>query len=228
MGFLLRGGDCDLDCESRGCVRAMFTLRPPRLRGLAIPGFTSSAAGRASVRVCDRVCTCVRPSCIMCAEDAQRVLLLLANNGMQRIYVEYVRSDYDGMMGVAAIKRRGRAKPFLVLDLDETLLHTEHDDKCTSHAEGVLRCCARPFYEKFLNEMERHFKLFVFTHGEKKYAANVCKLLDITPRFVHEAHMYTRESAPINPDTQELQKRFSVMFCSTCRERAIALDDRPE
>lgn len=87
-----------------------------------------------------------------------------------------------------AMAANHRGKRTLVLDLDETLVHSsfkpipnpdfivpvEIEDQV--HKVYVLK---RPYVDKFLQEMGNHFEVVVFTASLSKYADPVLDLLDI-------------------------------------------------
>ena len=67
----------------------------------------------------------------------------------------------------------------LVLDLDETLVHStfkkqKHSDiKQAIEIDGILQTIyvnIRPWAEEFIREMARHFEIVMFTASIRKYA----------------------------------------------------------
>mmetsp|Transcript_40623 Transcript_40623/g.99783 ORF Transcript_40623/g.99783 Transcript_40623/m.99783 type:complete len:454 (+) Transcript_40623:306-1667(+) len=74
-------------------------------------------------------------------------------------------ANADGLEG-------GLPKRTLILDLDETLVHTEFDQ-----SRGWITH-RRPHVNKFLAEMAKHFELVCFTSGLKQYATPIIDQLD--------------------------------------------------
>jgi len=83
----------------------------------------------------------------------------------------------------------------LVLDLDETLIHTEVvpiDDAdfvftlAASDGDGLQHMYVRkrPHAERFLREVSKHFEIIIFTASERPYAENVLSQLDPDGSFI--------------------------------------------
>jgi TFIIF-interacting CTD phosphatase-like protein len=108
-------------------------------------------------------------------------------------------------------------RPVLVLDLDETLLHTD----------GRGRTFPRPYLTEFLESVSRDYEVLVFTFGTRRYALHVCHTLGIT-HWVPENRIFSRESGVLDPISRHRKKRFEAIICPSCISRCIAVDDSPE
>jgi len=104
-------------------------------------------------------------------------------------------------------------KPSLVLDLDETLIHTESyfrgivinsfdfkktvefakDDFTTFYVNK------RPYLNYFLKEMSKHFELIVWTAGEKNYANAIIDEID--PQGCISHRLYRRDCLKVDTST---------------------------
>lgn len=109
-------------------------------------------------------------------------------------------------------------KPILVLDLDNTLLHTG-DDMVPVKRPGLLR---------FLSNVRQRYELFIFTFGTRPYALDACKRLHICPFFVKPNRIFSREDAPYDKTGRHHVKAFEVFLCNGCAGRSVAVDDSPE
>jgi len=86
-------------------------------------------------------------------------------------------------------KDRHRGKLTVVLDIDETLVHTEVVDYLmpeTANAftlkveRSFLRVQKRPFLDEFLKEASRNYELIAYTAGSENYASPLLDKLDPT------------------------------------------------
>ena len=121
----------------------------------------------------------------------------------------------------------------LVLDLDETLIHTEVvpiDDAdfvftlTSSDGEGLqyMYVRKRPHAEHFLREVSKRFEVIIFTASERPYAENVLKELDPTGSLID--YLLCRE------DCLFIEGEFVKDLNTLGRDiRRVALvDNRPE
>lgn len=82
-------------------------------------------------------------------------------------------------------KQNDPSKPNLVLDLDETILHTSKSnsrrksDLETIYVIGMRPTYLRPNIEEFLKKVSPHFNLYVYTHGVTWYAKGIIEKLGI-------------------------------------------------
>jgi CTD small phosphatase-like protein 2 len=125
-----------------------------------------------------------------------------------------------------AVKRRS-----LVLDLDETLIHTEVEPIkdadftfCLSSNEGTQKMYVRirPHAKHFLAEVSKHFEVIVFTASERAYAEHVLKNLDPTGCLVE--HVLCRE------DCTYIEGEFIKDLGALKRDLTdvVLIDNRPE
>ena len=77
----------------------------------------------------------------------------------------------------------------LVLDLDETLIHFT-DKKRVTDDENVPDeyFNIRPYCQKFLHEMNKHFELVIFTAGTQEYADWVLDQIDLRGWITHRLY----------------------------------------
>jgi CTD small phosphatase-like protein 2 len=81
----------------------------------------------------------------------------------------------------------------LILDLDETLIHADFDNKYTQHDQTVtfysegqeinVPILIRPGLFEFLQKISEYFEIIVFTAGVKEYADAVLNYLDPEDKF---------------------------------------------
>ncbi|KAG0165800.1 hypothetical protein DFQ28_008375 [Apophysomyces sp. BC1034] len=97
--------------------------------------------------------------------------------------------------------KKDNSKPTLVLDLDETLLHTESSDSenleddyvvFAKYGQSVLAGILRPGVTEFLTWAAGIFEVVVWTAGHDDYAAMVCSCLDPERKLI--THLLTRRS----------------------------------
>lgn len=119
----------------------------------------------------------------------------------------------------------------LVLDLDETLIHTEVEPIndadftfCLSSNEGTQKMFVRvrPHAKHFLEEVAKHFEVIVFTASERAYAEHVLKHLDPTGCLIE--HVLCRE------DCTYIEGEFVKDLGSLKRDLTdvVLIDNRPE
>jgi Dullard-like phosphatase family protein len=84
----------------------------------------------------------------------------------------------------------------LVIDLDETLVHSEpyleHKkyDHVLSLTRGRIGVLIRPYLDKFLNQLNKNFNLILFTASGEAYATKVIDIID--PKCKYFSKFYTR------------------------------------
>jgi len=97
----------------------------------------------------------------------------------------------DGLLG--PINPEDKGKKCLVLDLDETLVHSSFTPvECTFQVpieiEGIrheVYVLKRPFCDEFLLECSKHFEIVVFTASLSQYANPVMDVLDVHKVIKH-------------------------------------------
>lgn len=108
-------------------------------------------------------------------------------------------------------------KPCLVLDMDETLIHTQFN------ASGTHTVLHRPGLADFLASMDEVFELIVFTAGSARYAEAVMNAIDPNR---HVKKRLSREHCSPTPDgvyCKDLRKIPDVDMA-----RTIIIDNIPE
>lgn len=78
---------------------------------------------------------------------------------------------------------------YLVLDLDETLIHSvSKDEICqvTISDEGgcAIRMNIRPYVREFLENMSKFYHIYVYTASTKSYAQPILNYLDPTSNWI--------------------------------------------
>lgn len=61
------------------------------------------------------------------------------------------------------------AKKTIMLDLDETLIHSEQDQ----NKLGTFLIKVRPYALDFVKELKRHFNVGIFTASDRRYSEQV-------------------------------------------------------
>lgn len=119
----------------------------------------------------------------------------------------------------------------LVLDLDETLVHTMHeqppvyDFKIPLYSQRECRwfyVLKRPFLDAFLAALSPHYHIVVFTASLRKYADSVIERID--PNNYIEKRLF-RSSCLEDPSKGDLIKDLSAV-CKN-RKRVIMIDNSP-
>ena len=143
-------------------------------------------------------------------------------------------------------------KLFLILDLDNTILHTitlpqnskfnysEREDlfefvenKCW---RNIIKL--REHFESFLNVICEHFEIYIITHGTKNYAEKICKFIREKYALILDNHksnafsidrIIAREDLRLQmlpeTDNQVLEKSFEFFFPGS-EKFLLILDDR--
>ncbi len=103
---------------------------------------------------------------------------------------------------VLPTKKKGEPKNTLVLDLDETLVHSNLEDEDGTpdftfpvrfnNETHVVNVRIRPYLEEFMKRVSKKFEVVIFTASQKVYAD---KLLDhLDPEHVYFSHRLFRDS----------------------------------
>lgn len=114
-------------------------------------------------------------------------------------------SEDPGLLGPKAKKFQGMK--CLVLDLDETLVHStfkpieDADFEVPVEIEGIIYKVyvrKRPFVDEFLTEVAKHYEVVIFTASLGKYANPLLDMLDvgnvISHRLFRESCVYHKSS----------------------------------
>lgn len=189
---------------SGGCVRAERRLRSERagvVRELCAQPGQVMAPGAVLVRVEG----CSHPVVMkgLCAECGQDLTQLQSKNGRQQMplstaTVSMVHSVPELMVSSEQAEQLGREdqqrlhrnrKLVLMVDLDQTLIHTteqqcqQMSNKGILHfqlgrGEPMLHTRLRPHCREFLEKVARLYELHVFTFGSRLYAHTIAGFLD--------------------------------------------------
>jgi RNA polymerase II subunit A small phosphatase-like protein len=105
---------------------------------------------------------------------------------------EMVERESKGLLGPRAPELR--TKKCLVLDLDETLVHSSFkrvakaDFLVPVDIEGIIHkvyVCKRPFADEFLASCAKHYEIVLFTASLSKYADPLLDMLDTKSTIDH-------------------------------------------
>jgi len=168
--------------------------------------------------------------CVECFKDISYVVSLNSPREASRIDSEITQKLLDS------------EKLALVLDLDNTLLHTITEDSLTEIPENFIsehpECQdvleifltpdskkhyvkLRPGLFEFLEEAQKRFELYICTMGTKAYATSVARILDPTSTLFTFDKVISREDCP--GSTKNLQMIFP---CDN--SMVLILDDRED
>ncbi|KAF9763424.1 RNA polymerase II subunit A C-terminal domain phosphatase [Nosema granulosis] len=121
---------------------------------------------------------------------------------------------------------RKQNKLVLVLDLDQTVLHTTISK---DYMEGVdnfvldgltYAVKIRPFFRRMLDLIHDKFEIHVYTMGTKRYAEKICRILD--PDKIYFGDRIISRSV----NNGQYVKTLNRLFC--LHENVIILDDRAD
>ncbi|KAI3847071.1 hypothetical protein MKW92_041578 [Papaver armeniacum] len=103
----------------------------------------------------------------------------------------------------SSLPRKIEEKKLLVLDLDETLVHTVlHSGSCDFSFTTIEECTyyvkKRPYVQEFLERASELFNVFVFTASDQMYADPVLDFLDPQGKLIVERYYY--DSVEYLPD----------------------------
>ena len=122
------------------------------------------------------------------------------------------------VIGLRTAKRTTIPPSILVLDMDETLIHSpppNHD-----------RVIQRPFVHEFLRDMHASFdELVVFTAGTRDYASPILDHLENYQKGSLFSRRFYRDSCSVDPRTGLLAKDLRIL--GTSLDRVWILDNTP-
>lgn len=121
-------------------------------------------------------------------------------------------------------KLRSDGKMMLIIDLDQTILHTtvekcECDFKFISDTQSFY-VKLRPHLQKFLRTASKLFEMHIYTMGTREYARVICEHID--PKEKYFGNRIVTRSENFN----ELKKSIGRITCIT--KNVIILDDRAD
>lgn len=105
-------------------------------------------------------------------------------NSPLRVKVKKLNAEYNVSINAQDLKKKT-----LVLDLDETLVHSSNKTPFPNKKNIVLNMTindikhkiyviVRPFLEQFLHEISLYYNLFIFTASMAQYSTNLMNILD--------------------------------------------------
>jgi CTD small phosphatase-like protein 2 len=113
--------------------------------------------------------------------------------------------EYDKLIEMNRIylgPRKPELKKTLILDLDETIIHSDLENKFVNHDKILsvkndnynlpLPLNIRPGLFTFLKKISEVYEIILFTASKKKYADNILKFLD--PERKYFSHVFYRDS----------------------------------
>ncbi|KAI5178221.1 RNA polymerase II subunit A C-terminal domain phosphatase [Pancytospora epiphaga] len=115
-----------------------------------------------------------------------------------------------------------RKKLILILDLDQTILHTTTTESpCDvkfSIEQSMFYVKYRPYLIEFLNKIKELFEIHVYTMGAREYASQVCGFIDPTGK------LFGGRIVSRNENFNELTKSLERITCID--KNVVILDDR--
>lgn len=122
-------------------------------------------------------------------------------------------------------------KKTLILDLDETLIHADFDERFANHDHTVhfeyqeekvsVDIFVRPGVDEFLKRLSKIFEIFVFTASKKEYADACIDIID-PERNIIKHRLYRDSCIPINNKTYVKDLR---IFVNRKQENLILVDN---
>ena len=103
---------------------------------------------------------------------------------------DYVKSSFSTRPPTPPIRIDSRKKPLLVLDLDETLIHSTtylFNSECIHLEEFGYYVYKRPFLDYFLREVSKQYDIGIWSAGTDDYVETIVDMIlpfDVDPIFV--------------------------------------------
>jgi TFIIF-interacting CTD phosphatase-like protein len=124
-----------------------------------------------------------------------------------------------------------RGCPLLILDLDETLIHSVDDpfDYSPDFRVGPFNVYCRPGLSNFLEKVSRSYELAVWSSASEDYVEEIASR--IWPKGFSFVWARTRCVTRLNPELYEqiyLKDLKKVRRCGYRLERVLIVDDSPE
>ena len=118
-------------------------------------------------------------------------------------------------------------KKLLILDLDETLIHSREAGRGDFEA-GPFRVTKRPFLDHFLSEVSQWYNLAVWTLGSQDYAAEIVKNTIPYPlTFVWDRQRCTRSYNHENDEVDYIKDLKKVKNLGYDLNHVLFLEDSP-
>lgn len=115
-------------------------------------------------------------------------------------------------------------KKTLILDLDETLIHSSEFDphpdcECFKHLDGILNVMVRPGLKEFMEFCRDNFDVFIFTASSQPYADHI---IDRIAPWIDKAHRHYRDSCLGKANTPLIK---NINFLKRRKQDVIIVDD---
>ena len=134
------------------------------------------------------------------------------------------RRDIAAKRGAGSVEGLAPRRTILVLDLDETLVHSPNPSTDGSVGRGML---LRPHVIQFLAAVRDSFdELVVFTAGVREYASPILDLLERSVGGTVFSRRFYRDSCSVDPRTGLLVKDLRVVSASP-EDVVLLLDNTP-
>lgn len=121
-------------------------------------------------------------------------------------------------------KLRDEGKLILILDLDQTILHTTITERPCSFSFAIDGCKfyvkLRPYLRSFLKKACKLFEIHVYTMGAREYAQIICNRID------PDRHIFGDRIVSRSENFNEMHKRIDRITCMD--DNVIILDDRAD
>lgn len=136
--------------------------------------------------------------------------------------------------------KRNKDKTLLVLDLDETLIHSEYDNPVYEFDFIVFdyKVKKRPFLDEFIKACSKEYLLAIWSSGSHDYVEAIVK--EIIPENIHLEFIWGRSKATYQPSNNiydwatpnldhfdYLKRLTKIKKLGFGMERALIVDDSP-
>lgn len=161
--------------------------------------------------------------CVMCGHDVSSDVKLVpvAHNSDKILQTEKSAKKEQKIKNKKLFEDK---KLILILDLDQTILHTTHSPSNCDFIfklEGTYHYVKfRPFLEIFLEKAVKLFEIHVYTMGIREYAKIICERIDPYKKYFGDRIVSRSENF------NEFKKSISRITCIS--NNVLILDDRPD
>lgn len=136
--------------------------------------------------------------------------------------------------------KKNKDKTLLVLDLDETLIHSEYNNPDYEYDFMIFdyKVKKRPFLDEFIQECSKHFLLAVWSSGSDDYVEAIVK--EIIPESIQLEFVWGRSKATYQPSNNiydwaapnlshfdYLKRLNKIKKLGFSMEKALIVDDSP-
>lgn len=161
--------------------------------------------------------------CALCGADvAKNGELVPALHRTDRMF--HTQDDAMKMQKKRNKKLDIKKKLILILDLDQTVLHTSltqmNCDFEFKLSTWIFYVKLRPHLKSFLQKVSRLFEIHVYTMGTREYASSICAILDPQGKYFGDRIVSRSENF------NELKKSIDRITC--IKKNVVILDDRAD